>query len=128
MRGINPIEIVLRIGVFGTFLAHGILTFDLPEKWLGYITTAGFSDSAAESILPVIGVVDICVAIIVLLKPYKWVVLWAVVWALGTALMRPISGEPILEFVERSANFMLPLALFLYMGKHKQRRTGHHSM
>jgi len=48
----------------------------------------------------------------VLLKPIKSVLLWAAFWGFWTALVRPIVGQPIWDFVERSANWGAPLALY----------------
>lgn len=106
------IEWVLRIGVFGTFLGHGLLATGVKTNWIAYLNTVGFSQDLAIKIMPVIGAIDILVAFIVLVKPLKPVVLYAATWAFLTALIRPISGEPILEFVERAANWAVPLALY----------------
>jgi len=59
--------------------------------------------------------VDILVALVVLIKPNKYVLFYAIFWAFATALIRPISGEPFLEFIERSANWAAPLALLLLL-------------
>ena len=85
--------------------------------WIHYLNTVGISDEVAIKIMPVIGIIDILVALIVLIRPLKPVVIYAAVWALLTALMRPISGEPILEFVERTANWAVPLALYFLLYK-----------
>ena len=55
---------------------------------------------------------DILIAIIILFKPYKYIVVWMVLWAFSTALIRPLSGEPIWAFIERGANWGAPLALY----------------
>jgi len=41
------------------------------------------------------------------------------VWGFWTALVRPLVGEPIWDFVERWANWGAPLALYLLMKKEK---------
>lgn len=114
---IKRIEWVLRIGTFGTFVGHGILAASIQPNWINYLNTVGFSDDMAIKIMPVIGSIDILVALIVLIKPVKPVVIYAAIWAFLTALMRPISGEPILEFVERTANWAVPLALYFLLYK-----------
>ena len=110
----SKIEWVLRIGVFGTFLGHGLLAISINAAWIPYLTTLGFTPEQSQFIMPVIGSVDVIVALWVLIKPNKYVVLWAVFWALATAIIRPLSGELLLTFVERSANWAAPLALFFY--------------
>lgn len=94
----SKIEWVLRIGVFGTFLGHGLLAISINPAWIPYLTTIGFTPGQAQFIMPVIGSVDIIVALWVLFKPNKYVVLWAVFWALATAIIRPLSGRVISNF------------------------------
>jgi sorbitol-specific phosphotransferase system component IIC len=67
----------------------------------------------AGTLLMWIGILDMLVALIVLVKPIRVVLLWAALWGFWTALLRPIVGEPIWDFVERSANWGAPLALLL---------------
>jgi uncharacterized membrane protein len=66
--------------------------------------------------MPFIGIADIIIAFTVLIYPIRAVVGWAVLWAFMTALSRPISGDRFVEFVERSANWCLPLILLLLLG------------
>jgi hypothetical protein len=110
----SKLEWVLRIGVFGTFLGHGLLAISINAAWIPYLITVGFTPEQAQFIMPIIGSIDIIVALWVLLKPNKYVVLWAVFWALATAVIRPLSGELFLTFVERAANWAVPLALYFY--------------
>jgi len=107
------IEWILRIGVFGTFMGHGLVAVGVNPTWIDYLITVGFTEDWAVKVMPVIGVVDILVAFTILIKPMKYVVLYAFLWAFLTATIRPISGEPLLEFIERSANWAAPLALYI---------------
>jgi hypothetical protein len=59
---------------------------------------------------------DIVVALIALFYPIRVVLAWAALWGLWTALLRPIAGEPIWDFVERWANWAAPLALLYLRG------------
>jgi len=110
----SKIEWVLRIGVFGTFLGHGLLAISVNPAWIPYLTTLGLEPEQIKVIMPMIGSLDILVALWILLKPNKYVVLWAVFWALATAIIRPLSGELFIAFVERAANWAAPLALYFY--------------
>lgn len=107
------VELVLRIGVFGTFLGHGIYALQVHAAWLPLLVTAGFSIEHAKMIMPVIGSFDLFLAFWVLIKPNKYVLFWMVFWAFLTALMRPLSGAPILDFIERASNWAAPLALLI---------------
>lgn len=110
---ITSLELIARIGVFGTFLGHGIVALGVNPKWIPLLTSFGFSGEQAVFIMPLIGVLDILVAILVLVYPIRIVLFWAFFWAFLTALSRPVSGDSFLEFFERSSNWGLPLALLL---------------
>ena len=112
----NKIEILTKIGVFGTFLGHGIVALGINPKWIPLLTCYGFTENQAVALMPYIGIADIIVAFVVLLYPIRAVVAWAIFWAFMTALSRPISGENFVEFIERSANWCLPLILLLLLG------------
>lgn len=115
MHYINIITWILRIGIACTFIGHGIFAFFVNPRWIRYLETVGFSASMAEQIMPVIGVIDFLVGLIVLIKPFRWVILYAFVWTLLTALIRPLSGESIWMFVERGSNFAAPMALYFLL-------------
>lgn len=114
---VSIIEWILRIGVFGTFLGHGLLAIAANPKWIPYLVTVGFSPDQAQTIMPVIGTLDLVVAIWALIKPNKYILLWAFIWAFAAASIRAISGELFLEFIERAANWAVPLALYFYKYK-----------
>jgi hypothetical protein len=50
------------------------------------------------------------------LSPRPFVLLYMAVWALWTALLRPLSGEPVFETLERASNYGVPLAMLLLIG------------
>ena len=116
MDDIKRTEWILRIGIFGTFFGHGIFALLLKEGWIKYFTAIGISEQGALALLPLIGIMDVAIAIIVLLAPIRIVLIWATAWSFITALIRPVSGEPIWDFVERSANWAAPLALLALQG------------
>jgi len=108
---------VLRIAVFGSFLGHGMFALGGKADWIGWIERLTGADvGTATMLLTMIGTLDILVALIVLLKPIRIVLLWAALWGFWTALVRPLVDLPVWDFVERSANWGAPLALLLMMG------------
>ena len=119
-ENLKKVEWILRIGVFGTFLGHGVFALLGKQSWIPYFTSIGISESTAIILLPLIGIMDILVAIFTLVKPIRIVLIWATLWAFATALIRPISGEPIWDFVERTANWAAPLALLYLRGLPKR--------
>ncbi len=112
----------LRIGVAGEFLGHGIFALQAKADWVKWFSTFGVSDpGTATTLLMLVGIADIIVALVVLFKPIKTVLLWAVFWGFWTALVRPIVGQPIWDFVERFANWAAPLALYFLIKNQETR-------
>ena len=70
--------------------------------------------------MTLVGLLDLLVAVIVMIRPLRLALLWAVFWTFVTALIRPISGEPIWDFIERFANIGAPLALLFLVGMPKR--------
>lgn len=117
------IERVLRIAVAGEFIGHGIFALEGKNAWVGWIQKlTGVDAEMATRLLFLIGALDIAVAILVLIKPIRIALLWMVFWGFWTALVRPIVGEPVWDFVERWANWGAPLALLLLIGWPKSLR------
>lgn len=110
------LEWVLRVAVAGEFLGHGVLALQVKQSWVPYFTSVGISADTAIILLPWIGAVDIALALLILVRPVRVALLWMVLWGFGTALIRPIAGEPIWDFVERFANWGAPLALLILVG------------
>lgn len=111
------IEWVLRISVAGEFIGHGAFAMQGKQDWIGWFAKFGVSDpSLATRLLFIIGIIDIALAILVLIKPVRLALLWMVFWGFWTALLRPIVGMPVWDFVERWANWGAPLALLLMLG------------
>src|ERR1700687_3493712 len=59
---------------------------------------------------------DIAMGALTLVYPRRGVLAWAVFWGFWTALLRPLAGQGILEFLERAGNFGVPLALLYVSG------------
>src|SRR3989344_5118656 len=115
--GNKKIEWILRIAVAGEFLGHGMFAIQGKESWIGWVTKLTNVDiGTATTILILVGIMDILVALIVLFRQIRAVLLWAVFWGFFTALLRPIVGDPIWDFIERWANWGAPLALLLMLG------------
>lgn len=108
---------VLRVAVAGEFAGHAVFALQGKADWLKWISQlTGADATTAATILTLVGVADLLIAVIVLVKPIKAVLLWAALWGAWTALVRPIVGMPVWDFVERWANWGAPLALLLLRG------------
>ncbi|MDP3729459.1 MAG: hypothetical protein Q8R26_01735 [bacterium] len=113
----KALELVLRITIAGEFIGHGVFAIQGKKDWIQWFGNFGVQDTGlATQLLFFIGLMDIAVALIVLFRPIKGILLWAVIWGFWTALIRPLVGMPIWDFVERAANWGAPLALLLYYG------------
>ena len=109
---------VLRIAVAGEFLGHAVFALQGKADWVKWFAKFGVSDPAtATTLLMRVGIMDLIVALVVLVKPMKPILLWAVFWGFWTALVRPIVGMPIWDFIERFANWGAPLALYYLIKK-----------
>ncbi|MEA2715381.1 MAG: hypothetical protein QOG91_409 [Candidatus Parcubacteria bacterium] len=108
---------VLRIAVAGEFVGHGTLALLGNAQWAGWIQNAiGGNLAAATQLLFLIGLFDYVVALFILFKPIRVILLWAIFWGFFTALLRPIEGLSVWDFIERWANWGAPLALLLLIG------------
>ncbi len=110
-------EWVLRVAVAGEFIGHGAFALQGKKDWINWFSVFGVSDAGtATSLLFLVGLMDIALAILILIKPVRIALLWMVFWGFWTALIRPIVGLPVWDFVERWANWGAPLALLLLIG------------
>ena len=117
MENSKKIEWILRIAVAGEFVGHSVFALQGKQAWIDWIRQlTGVEIGTAATLLTLIGLVDLLVALIILVRPIRAVVLWAAFWGFWTALVRPVVGEPIWDFVERWANWGAPLALLLLLG------------
>lgn len=108
---------VLRVAVAGEFIGHGVFALQGKKAWIEWFSVFGISDAGlATQLLFLVGLMDIALALLILIKPVRIALLWMAIWAFWTALVRPLVGEPIWDFVERWANWGAPLALLLLIG------------
>lgn len=117
MNNSKIIEWVLRVAVAGEFIGHGVFALQSKKTWIDWFAIFGISDTAlATKLLFLVGLTDIALAILVLIKPIRIALLWMALWGFWTALIRPIVGEPIWDFIERWTNWGAPLSLLLLLG------------
>ncbi len=109
---------ILRIGVAGCFIGHGAFGVSTKAGWLPYFAVAGIPEDLAWKLMPMVGTMDILMGLSVLIFPTRAVLLWATMWTVWTALLRPLSGEPIWETLERAGNYGVPFAILLTVGVH----------
>ncbi len=104
---------ILRAGVAACFIGHGMLGVLRTAAWTSYFAVVGIGRETALTLMPLVGIFDIAMALAVLFRPARGLVLYMVAWCVWTALLRPLAGESGWEAVERAGNYGAPLALFI---------------
>lgn len=93
------------------FVGHGAWGLVRKPGWLPLYGVFGVPEWLSLATMPVIGVHDIALGILVLIHPCRAVLLWMGLWCIFTALLRPLAGQGWWEFLERGGNYAPPLAL-----------------
>ena len=112
----KDLHYTLRIASAMCFIGHGAFGIITKPIWCNYFAVFGIGHDLAYRLMPVLGSVDILLGLSLLFYPTRAVLAWLVAWGAVTALLRPLSGESVGEFIERAGNFGAPLALLLLSG------------
>jgi hypothetical protein len=104
---------VLRIAAAMCFIGHGAFGFIGKAGWVVYFGVVGIDAGWAYTLMPIVGFVDVLVGISILVWPTKAVCAYMTFWALWTAMLRPLAGQGVAEYLERAGNYGVPLALLL---------------
>ena len=106
----------LRVASAMCFIGHGAFGIITKPIWCNYFAVFGIGHDTAYHLMPILGTVDILMGLIILFYPVRIIVGWLVVWGLVTAALRPLSGEPFAEMIERAGNYGAPLILLILCG------------
>jgi uncharacterized membrane protein YphA (DoxX/SURF4 family) len=106
----------LRIAIAMCFIGHGAFGIITKPIWCNYFAVFGIGKDLAYRLMPVLGSFDILLGLIMLVYPMRIIPLWLVIWGVLTAALRPLSGEPFAELIERAGNFGAPLAFLILSG------------
>jgi hypothetical protein len=112
----QKIHYALRIAVAMCFIGHGSFGIITKPVWCSYFAVFGIDHDLSYRLMPILGTFEILVGILMLAYPLRAIPAWLVIWGIVTASLRPLSGEPFAEFIERAGNFGAPLALLLLSG------------
>ena len=107
---------ILRIGMAGCFIGHGAFGVITKAAWVPYFGVAGIDAATAWRLMPWVGTMDIVIGLLALAWPCRALFAWGAFWAIWTALLRPLSGEPLWETFERAGNYGVPLACLILCG------------
>lgn len=109
----EKITFLLRLGVLGCFVGHGIWGIIGKEGWIPFFQVFYFNDSISRQLMPVIGGMDILIGIIGFFLPNRLLLWWAAAWTVFTAMLRPSAGMGMSEFFERAGNYGVPIAMLV---------------
>lgn len=112
----QKIHYTLRLAIAMCFIGHGAFGIITKPIWCNYFAVFGIGQNLAYRLMPLIGALDIFLGIAMLFFPIRAIAGWLLIWGMVTALLRPLSGEPFAEFIERAGNFGMPLAFLLVYG------------
>jgi hypothetical protein len=112
---------LLRAAACLTFLAHGLKSYALSPVFVDYLISAGagigwqMSQSLAEALLRIIGVLDITAATLIIAVRWRAVAFYMATWALIGALARMVQSgwEAHFEVLVRAGNYCVPLIIGL---------------
>jgi hypothetical protein len=104
---------ILRISVWACYVGHGMFGIRQKADWVVFFRPFGIPEAIAIQVMPLIGLVDVTMGYLVLLRPTRLVLLYTATWGLFTALLRPLVGMSVFETLERAGNYGPPLALLL---------------
>lgn len=109
---------ILRIVTAGSFFGHGMFAVQGKQAWFKYFEAVSITNPETITMLLLwVGILDIALAILILIKPIRIALLWMAIWGLWTAMIRwPVGPDPIWDFVERWPNWGAPLALLFLVG------------
>ncbi|KKU48727.1 hypothetical protein A3H10_02835 [Candidatus Uhrbacteria bacterium RIFCSPLOWO2_12_FULL_46_10] len=118
MNNNKTVEWILRIAIAGEFLGHGMFALQGKEGWFKYFQAVGITgEQTIVTLLLIVGVIDVALALLILIRPIPIALLYMALWGLWTAMIRwPIGPDPVWDFVERWANWGAPLALLVLLG------------
>jgi len=104
---------ILRIGACCCFLGHGAFGIITKSAWLPFFGVMGIGHDVAYRLMPLVGAIDVVLGVLALLQPRAALLAYMVLWTAWTAALRPLTGMPVWEMLERAGNVGVPLALLL---------------
>lgn len=107
------LTLLLRVAAALCFIGHGAFGILGKAAWIPYFSVVGIPEHAAFRLMPIVGVMDLALGVLALIRPRTWIWAWMTIWAMWTAMLRPFAGESAWEALERAGNYGVPLALLL---------------
>ena len=83
----------LRVTVALCFIGHGTWGLITKSGWLPFFASQGIEPELAWALQPFIGAFDVIMALLLLRKSNRTILIWMFLWALWTAMLRPLAGN-----------------------------------
>jgi hypothetical protein len=113
LTGSRSVHWILRWSVSACFVGHGMFGVAQKREWLAFFVPFGVPERVALTLMPFLGVVDITLGCLALVRPTRALFLYTAGWGLLTVLLRPLVGLSFFETLERAGNYGPSLALLL---------------
>lgn len=108
-----------RVGLALLLIGHGgFALFENKSYFYNYFAFFGIDRATVDSanLMVWFGAFEIVLGLAVLVRPTKALLLFVLAWKLFTELLRPLTGQEWFQFVERDADYVLPVALVIGAG------------
>lgn len=112
-RASGLVHWILRLSVWACYVGHGMFGIRQKAEWLVFYRPFGIPEPIAYQTMPLIGLVDVTMGYLVLLRPTRFILFYTAIWGIFTALLRPLVGMSIFETLERAGNYGPSIALLL---------------
>ena len=73
---VTLIRKLLQLGVFLTFIGHGLVAISINEAWIPFLEFFEFSRNTSVQLMLIIGIIDVAIAIFTLFKVNKYVLIY----------------------------------------------------
>lgn len=83
----------LRVTAALCFIGHGTWGLITKSGWLPFFASQGIEPELAWALQPLIGAFDVVMALLLLRKSNRAILIWMFLWALWTAMLRPLAGN-----------------------------------
>ncbi|MAN37830.1 MAG: hypothetical protein CMI21_09490 [Opitutae bacterium] len=83
----------LRVTVALCFIGHGTWGLITKSGWLPFFASQGIDPELAWKLQPWVGAFDIAMALLLLRRSNRAILIWMFLWALWTAMLRPLAGN-----------------------------------
>lgn len=119
----KALEWLLRLAVAGEFLGAGLLALRGEADYLAPLAGAlGLGEAFARRALVVFGALDVAVAALALLRPWRPALLYGVAWGLGAAALPALApAGDVWVFLAAAPAWAAPLALWVLLGGRRRR-------